>query len=140
MQWNDDPNAGFTTGTPWLPVPANAATINVKAEQSEPDSLLAWYKALIRLKKTNAAMALGANTMLDIENTKVLSWMRQAQGAPQVVVSVNFAAEAQTVNLAGPEMKANTVRTLLKSPEGTDPVELDRIELGPFGVFIGEVR
>jgi len=41
MQWNDGPNAGFTTGTPWLPVPANAATINVKAEESEPDSLLA---------------------------------------------------------------------------------------------------
>jgi enediyne biosynthesis protein E4 len=38
--------------------------------------------------------------MLDTENTKVLSWLRQAPGAPQVVVSVNFTAEPQTVNLS----------------------------------------
>ena len=52
MQWNASANAGFTTGTPWLPVPPSAKTTNVKAEESDPDSLLAWYKALIRLKKT----------------------------------------------------------------------------------------
>jgi alpha-glucosidase len=140
MQWNDGLNAGFTTGTPWLPVPPSAATINVKTEESDANSLLAWYEALIRLKKTNAAIALGANKMLDIENTKVLSWMREAPGARRTVVSVNLTAEAQTVNLAGPEMKAKTVRTLLKSPGGTDSADLDRIELGPFGVFIGEAR
>ena len=97
MQWDASANAGFTTGTPWLPVPPSAATINVKAEESDPNSLLAWYKALIRLKKTVPAFESGANIMLDTENTTVLSWMRQAPGAPQVIVSVNFTAEPQTV-------------------------------------------
>ena len=100
MQWDGSANAGFTTGTPWLPVPGSAETVNVKAEERDPDSLLAWYKELIRLKKTVPAFEDGANIMLDTENTKVLSWMRQAPGAPQVVVSVNFTAEPQTVNLA----------------------------------------
>ena len=142
MQWNGSINAGFTTGTPWLPVPPSAATVNVRAEEQDPDSLLAWYKALIRLKKTVPAFARGANIMLDTENTKVLSWLRQAPGAPQVVVSVNFTAEPQTVNLgsAGAGLRAKPMKTLLKSPGGPDPKSLDRITLGPFGVYIGEVQ
>ena len=59
MQWDASVNAGFTkTGaTPWLPVPPSAATINVAAEKGDPNSLLAWYQGLIRLKKTNLAFA-----------------------------------------------------------------------------------
>ena len=101
MQWDATANAGFTTAgaTPWLPVPPTPHTVNVKAEESDPNSLLTWYQTLIRLKKTNPAFAHGDNSMLDTANTKVLSWMRQAPGAPTVVVSVNFTAEPQTVNL-----------------------------------------
>jgi alpha-glucosidase len=142
MQWNGSTNAGFTTGTPWLPVPPSAATVNVRAEEQDPDSLLAWYKALIRLKKTVPAFAHGANIMLDTENTAVLSWLRQAPGTTQVVVSVNFTAEPQTVNLgsAGAGLRAKPMKTLLKSPGGPDPKALGRITLGPFGVYIGEVQ
>lgn len=142
MQWNASANGGFTTGKPWLPVPPTASTVNVAVEEKNPDSLLMWYRALIGLKKTNAAMAHGDNVMLDTGNTQVLSWMRQAPGAPPVVVSANFTAAPQTVNLlAGdPALKASRLHTLLKSPGGQDPVSADRIELAPFGVYIGEVR
>ncbi len=142
MQWDGSANAGFTTGAPWLPVPPSAAAINVKAEERDPDSLLAWYKALIRLKKTVPAFENGANIMLDAENTKVLSWMRQASGTPQVVVSVNFTAEPQTVNLAigGVGIRPRKLKTLLKTPGAADPVALNRIALGPYGVYIGEVQ
>jgi len=51
MQWSAATQAGFTTGTPWLPVPPSAASINVKAEEGDPDSLLTWYTALIHLKE-----------------------------------------------------------------------------------------
>jgi alpha-glucosidase len=80
--------------------------------------------------------------MLDTENNKVLSWTRQAPGASQVVVSVNFTAEPQTVNLAtsGADHAPARLKTLLKTPGAVDPVSLDRIELGPFGVYIGEVQ
>jgi len=140
MQWDAGSNAGFTTGTPWLPVPPSAAAINVEAEQRDPDSLLAWYKALIRLKKTLPAFANGANIMLDTENTKVLSWMRQSPGAHQVIVSVNFTAQPQTVNLSTAGLRSAHVKTLLKSPGGPEPKTLSRIRLLPFGVYIGEVE
>ncbi|MDE3186560.1 MAG: alpha-glucosidase [Acidobacteriota bacterium] len=145
MQWDADANAGFTAAgvKPWLPVPPSYTTVNVQAEQPSPDSLLTWYKELIRLKKTNPAFAEGKNVLLDTANIKVLSWMRQLPGAPTVVVSVNFTAEPQTVSLAIPGVDpgaSGKVRTLLKTPGAQDPASLGAIALGPFGVYIGEVQ
>ncbi|MEI9970516.1 MAG: hypothetical protein WDM87_18585 [Terracidiphilus sp.] len=59
--------------------------------------------------------------MLDPENTKVLSWMRQAAGAPQVVVCVNFTAQSEIVDLTLGEagMQARELKTLLKTPRRT---------------------
>jgi len=142
MQWTPAPNAGFDapTAKPWLPVPPNAATINVQMEKGDPKSLYTWYATLIRLKKTNAAFAQGADTMLDTENTKVLSWKREATGAPPVVVAVNFTADPQTVNLVGNGLSDGPLTTLLKTPGADDPTSLKGIQLGPYGVYIGQLQ
>jgi len=139
MQWDATANSGFTRGTPWLPVPPNATTVNVEAEKSDSASLFAWYKSLIHLKKTNLAFAHGDNVMLDTDNSKVLSWLRKAPGAPTVVVAANFTADPQTVSLAVPG-STGKLKTLLKSPGAAEPASLTSIELGPFEVFIGEVK
>jgi hypothetical protein len=79
--------------------------------------------------------------MLDTENTMVLSWLRQAPDGKQVVVSCNFTADPQTVNLTnGSGLKGTHAKTLLKSPGGADPESLDSVSLAPFGVYIGEVQ
>ncbi|HEY1903416.1 MAG TPA: alpha-glucosidase [Terracidiphilus sp.] len=141
MQWNATPNAGFTkTGdTPWLPVPPTYSTVNVKAEEGNPDSLFTWYQTLIRLKKTNPAFAHGDNVMLDTTNTKVLSWMRQTAGAKTVVIAANFTADPQTVSLSVPGA-SGSLKTLLKTPGATDPASIGEIQLGPFGVYVGELQ
>lgn len=140
MQWDDSANAGFSPASakPWLPIPPTYTTVNVKAEEANPDSLFAWYQQLIRLKKTNPAFTLGKDTMLDVDNPKVLSWMREATGNPPVIVCANFTAEPQTVSLAVPGAGAS-LKTLLKTPGAPDPVSPKEIQLGPFGVYIGEV-
>jgi alpha-glucosidase len=142
MQWNDGQNAGFSKDTPWLPVPPTYTTVNVTAEEKEPDSLLHWYSRLIALKKTNPAIAQGENVMLDETNAKVLSWLRRGADGSQVVVSCNFTDDPQTVNLSagGGGLKGTHARTLLKSPGERDPASLDAVELQPFGVYIGEVQ
>jgi alpha-glucosidase len=143
MQWDASPNAGFTSPTakPWLPVPPSAAQLNVQAEKANPNSLFAWYQALIRLKKTDPALARGEQTMLDTKNTKVLSWMRQGPGAPAIVLALNFTAEPQIVNLmAGHKVPAGPFHTLLKTPGAPDPSSLNAIQLGPFGVYIGQLE
>lgn len=140
MQWNLEENSGFTTGKPWLPIPPTYRTVNVQVEEN-PDSMLAWYRNLIHLKKTNEALAHGNNVMLDTSNEKVLSWMRQAEDGSQVVVATNFTPEPQTVNLTtGATLKGTHVKTLLKSPGGSDPESLDAVKLEPFGVYVGAVE
>lgn len=51
VQWNDSPQAGFTTGTPWLNVNPNYRRINVAAQEKDEDSVLSFYKKLIALRK-----------------------------------------------------------------------------------------
>ena len=142
MQWDDTENAGFSKGTPWLPVPPTYKEVNVKAEEADSNSMLAWYKGLIELKKTNPVMAHGRDVMLDVNNPKVLSWMRKAQGSSAIVVACNFTADPQTVNLTGGSsgLKAGGLKTLMKSPGTTDPSSLDHIELPAFAVYIGQVQ
>jgi len=141
MQWNASSNAGFSTtsGKTWLPIPPTYKTVNVDAEESNPDSMFSWYKALIHLKKTNPAFAHGDDVMLDTTNSKVLSWMRKAPGAPAVIVSLNFTAEPQTVHLSVPGGAAK-VATLLKTPGAADPASIQQIQLGPYGVYIGQLQ
>ncbi len=60
MAWDGTANAGFTSGEPWLPLHADWATRNVAAEAEDPGSMLGLYKALLRLRRTHPALAIGA--------------------------------------------------------------------------------
>lgn len=141
MQWNATTNAGFSDAKPWLPVPPSYTQVNVAKEARNPNSLLNWYKDLIALKKTNPAFSHGNNVMLDTTNNKVLSWLRQTPSGEQVVISANFTAEPQIVNLAhGAALHSTHAKTLLKSPGVVDPPSLEEVHLAPFGVYIGQVQ
>lgn len=59
MQWDGSANAGFTGGTPWITPPENYRTINTEAELRDPDSILHYYKKLIRLRKEEPVIAEG---------------------------------------------------------------------------------
>ncbi len=51
VQWSSEAGAGFTTGTPWLPVNPNYTAINVADQEADPDSLLNFYRRAIALRK-----------------------------------------------------------------------------------------
>ncbi len=59
MQWDDSPNAGFTSGRPWFFVNGNYREINVKAEEADPDSLLNFYRRLLSFRKNSPAVLRG---------------------------------------------------------------------------------
>lgn len=59
VQWDDSENAGFTTGTPWMPVNPNYHEINAKAEMENPDSIFNHYKALIAFRKEHPVAVYG---------------------------------------------------------------------------------
>lgn len=76
MQWNGGPNAGFTGGAPWILPPENYRTINAEAELRDPDSILHYYKRLIRLRKENPVVSEGQNKFLFRDIPEVFAYRR----------------------------------------------------------------
>src|SRR5271168_1327981 len=142
MQWTPGPNAGFTTGTPWLPIPPSYTLVNVQTEVADFDSLLNWYKQLIELRRANEVVRSGKNVMLNAGDPKVLAWARQIDGQPTVVIACNFTADPQTFafELSGTGVTSKQAKTLMKTPGSSDPASLDTVNLPPYGVYIGEVQ
>jgi len=59
MQWDDGENAGFTTGIPWIEVNKNHKEINVQKAQEDPNSILNYYKKIIKLRKEHEIIVYG---------------------------------------------------------------------------------
>ena len=59
MQWDDTPNAGFSTHVPWLPVADDYRIVNVASERRETRSILNLYRQLIELRRSLSALAVG---------------------------------------------------------------------------------
>jgi alpha-glucosidase len=145
MQWSDSKDAGFSTAaTTWLPVAPDYKTVNVQAEEANPDSMLNWYKKLIEMRRSDPALRDGALTMLNRTNPNVLSYLRKGPaGSPSVVVALNFTAQPQTVSLdlAGTGVSGNSVKTLLtNAPSLQSASSLKQVELPPFASWIGSVQ
>jgi alpha-glucosidase len=144
MQWNAGPNAGFAPAgvKTWLPIPESYKTVNVQNEVADTVSMLNWYKQLIELRRSNAAVREGEEIMLNTGDKNVLAWLRKNPGGPSVVVACNFTANPQTFafDLSAQGIAGKQARTLMKTPGASDPVSLDAVKLPPFGVYIGQVE
>lgn len=79
MQWSTGRHAGFTSGTPWLPVAEDLAQTNVHDQAADPHSLLSLYRNLIALRRAEPALAIGSYTPLDA-GSAVLAYVREHRG------------------------------------------------------------
>ena len=86
MQWTAEENAGFTTGTPWLPVNENHAFINAEAALADPDSIFNYYQKLIALRKPGPEFRDGSFTLLAPEDEKVFAYTRDTDQGHLLVV------------------------------------------------------
>jgi oligo-1,6-glucosidase len=101
MQWDDSPQAGFTTGEPWIEVNPNYKTINVAAQRFDPASVLSYYQRLIALRHDDPTVQLGDFTMLLPDHPHVYAFTR-ALADTRLLVLGNFSGDGQSVE-AGPE-------------------------------------
>ena len=92
MQWDASANAGFTTGTPWIAVNPNHTTINAAQQIADPDSVFAYYQALIRLRKANPVIVYGAYELLLPDDPTIYAYTRTLDDT-QLLVILNFIAE-----------------------------------------------
>jgi len=138
-----DPNTlpGFTSGTLPGSLNADAATVNVAVEDTDPHSLLNLYRKLIQLHHGNASIHNGAETLLKHDDLNALLWVRHpppgATTAATVVALCNLSAKPLDISLAEElKLRAGTFHTLA----GDAKISGDRISVAPGAVWLGEWR
>ncbi len=89
MQWNAEKNAGFTTGTPWLPVTGNYPIINAEAEAADPDSVYNYYRKLIALRHEHDIIVYGEFVPLLEDHPTVYAYERRLDGK-RLTVMLNW--------------------------------------------------
>lgn len=98
MQWDNTPNAGFTTANPWLKVNPNYTTVNVAAQEKEANSVLNYFRKMMQVRKQNSVFVYGDWALIDAENPDVFAYTRSLNGK-KVLVLLNFKATNATVKL-----------------------------------------
>lgn len=100
MQWSDEANAGFTSGTPWLKVNPNYLSINVAAQIKDEDSVYAFYKKLIALRKDpiyKETIVYGALEPVWADQHNLMAYYRK--GERTLLVVGNYQRDEQEVKL-----------------------------------------
>jgi oligo-1,6-glucosidase len=98
FQWDTTINSGFTSGKPWLKVNSNFEMINAEEQNSNPQSVLNYFRKLVKLRKQNSVLVYGTYTLLDRENTAVYSYTRELNGK-KLLILLNFTDKTATYNL-----------------------------------------
>ncbi|MDK3255381.1 glycoside hydrolase family 13 protein [Blastococcus capsensis] len=121
VQWDTTPNAGFTTGTPWIGVNPDCGEWNVAAQRDDETSVLAHHRRLIALRRDDDVVALGDFTMLLPDHDDVYAFTRRLGGEALLVVC-NLSRTAYRLAELLPEAPA--AELVLGNLPDDDPAEL----------------
>ena len=92
MQWDSTNYAGFSENTPWIDVNENYKSINVESQLANEDSVLNFYKKLIKIRKENLSLIYGRYDMILEEDEKIYAYTRTLDNDKYVVI-VNLSDE-----------------------------------------------
>ena len=98
FQWDGSKNGGFTTGTPWLKVNSNYKYVNAAEQEKDPNSVLNYFRKIVKLRKALPELVYGKYTLLDKENRSVYAYTRTL-GNNKVLVVLNFSRTNTTFYL-----------------------------------------
>jgi alpha-glucosidase len=91
MQWNAQPNAGFSRRRPWLPVARDYQKVNVERQGEDPRSMLTLHRRLIELRRTEPALLVGAQSAIE-RKAPVVGFLRCAE-SKRFLILLNLWAE-----------------------------------------------
>lgn len=119
MQWDDSPQAGFTAGTPWIPVNPNYREINAREQMERADSVFHYYKKLIRLRKEHEIIVYGDYELLLPDSEELYAYLRGYQGEKLLTIcnftekEITYQLPEELFGLAGEVLISNYGRELL---------------------------
>ena len=123
MQWNDEINAGFTSGKSWLPVNENYHDINAEAETKDANSVLSWYKTLINFRRSHEILTAGSYKEIFADSEEIFAYERELDGE-KVIVVVNFTDKSVRL----PNEYFADKKIILSSENNFDSLELVPLE------------
>ncbi|MDQ3040442.1 MAG: alpha-glucosidase family protein [Pseudomonadota bacterium] len=115
MPWDDAPNAGFSSGAPWLPVPHAHRALAVAEQDARPDSVLNATRAFLRWRKAQPALVEGSIRFVDAP-PELLAFVREHQGQRMLAAfnlsdtEVSWPAPAGIALLEAPGIDAAAMR------------------------------
>ncbi len=107
IQWNDEINGGFSIQTPWIKTNPNYKTINVKKQDDDPNSILNFYRTLLKTRKNHDVFVYGEFEELEFDNPKVYVYKKRL-GSDIILVMLNF----------------NTINEAIKLDDNVDTLEI----------------
>ena len=135
MQWSDEENAGFTTGTPWLKVNENYTKINARQQEDDPDSVLQYYRRLIALRKDptyKEIFAYGKFAPAFAKANKIMAYYRKTD-EKTVLIAANFGDKAA-------ELKLDAAVENMLLTNGLAELDGDVLRLESCGVAVMEMK
>jgi alpha-glucosidase len=144
MQWSNNPNGGFSPSgvNTWLPVNPNYKNgINVKDQQHNPDSLLNYYKHILRVRKNTPALIEGEYLPLQNTAKDYFAFLRVSSGQTVLVV-LNFSQQSLDLNFSRTQgIKDHNLHVLFSSAvRSSTELIPKKLHIGAFEVFIAEVK
>lgn len=138
MQWDDSENAGFTTGTPWIPVNPNYKEINVKEALADPNSVFHYYKKLIQLRKQHDIIVYGTYDLILEDDPYIYAYTRTL-GNEKLIVITNFSEKTPVFRLPD-DITYKTKELLISNYDVDETEELKEIRLRPWEARVYKIR
>jgi alpha-glucosidase len=132
MPWDGTPNAGFTTGTPWLPLNDDWRARNVEQQAQEPGSMLALHRRLLALRRSHPALAIGDISLLDgsldgsPDTARGIVAYERRSGEQRLLIVLNVGDGPQELLLPS---WARDARVLISTLEDAPPASGERVAL-----------
>ncbi|GAB5051542.1 glycoside hydrolase family 13 protein [Pediococcus ethanolidurans] len=135
MQWNNQKNAGFSTGLPWLHVNQNYPEVNVDQSLKDSNSIFYTYQKLISLRKQSRTIVFGDFKEIKEVPENVFAYMRQDKNHQYLIIA-NFDQHENILKL--PEF--GTQKSFVVANYDEESIDLRNYKLKPFESFVIEIK
>lgn len=132
IQWDNSPNAGFTTGTPWLALNNNQDEVNAQDARQDGNSIFHYYRKLIELRKSTEygeVITYGRYQILDKDDSEVYAYLRIFDGQKLLIIA-NFTKKSLIRSYQG------EIDKVILNNYPDQPVRLDKIKLFPYQAVV----
>jgi alpha-glucosidase len=129
MQWNNQLNAGFTEGNPWMKLNTNYHNINVETQMKDSQSIYSFYKDMISLRKQHEVFVYGNYTLLLEKHPSVFAYKRTYEGSSAIVIC-NFGNQSQSITLE--DLPSAEGKLMLSNYESADHLLDGPVSLKPY--------